>query len=184
MHKYKGGNMDIKKEIKNLAEKILDEKKEIIENISLNDIEKNLKKEIKKGNLVLQNEMDSLKNEIEKSNKEAENLKKENYKLIKDLKKRNQLLINILQNYSVINTLSLSKDDKDKIKLVLEKENYLLTKESIETLAKIGEVFNPKYHEVLNSTIEKKESYIIEKVIEQGYKENGEILKYAKVIVK
>lgn len=177
-------DMNIKEELKKFSQQFLDE--EIVDSSEENfvEIEQNLKKEIKKGTLFVQSEISQLKNEIQKSNNEAEDLKKENFVLNKELKKKNQLLINILQNYFIIDTFELNEDNKLTKELIIKKEKYLLSKDGIEPLAEIGQEFNPKYHEVVNKDIEKKESYIIDKILEQGYRENTDILKYAKVIIK
>ena len=176
--------MNIKEELRKFTEKKLDDNFLEDNENNLSGVEQNLKKEIKKGTLFVQSEISQLKTEIEKGNKEAETLKKENFILVKDLKKRNELLINILQNYFIINTFDLNTENKEVLNLVLKKEKYLLNKDGIEYLAEVGQEFNPKYHEALNQDIGKKDSYTIEKLVEQGYKENGEILKYAKVIIK
>ncbi|MBC2853462.1 nucleotide exchange factor GrpE [Cetobacterium sp. 2G large] len=176
--------MNIKEELRKFTEKTLEDNFLEDNENNLSGVEQNLKKEIKKGTLFVQSEISQLKTEIEKGNKEAETLKKENFILVKELKKRNELLINILQNYFIINTFDLCIENKEVLNLVLKKEKYLLNKDGIDYSAEVGQEFNPKYHEALNQDIEKKDSYTIEKIVEQGYKENGEILKYAKVIIK
>ncbi|MGL4997552.1 MAG: nucleotide exchange factor GrpE [Cetobacterium sp.] len=177
--------MDIQYELKKFTKKILEEEILILkDDLQLENIEQSIKKEIKKGTMFVQNEIVDLKNQIENSNKESDELKKEVFNLKKDLNRRNNLLINIIQNYSVIKGFSLSKEDVKKLELIENKEKYILGKENIECLAEIGKEFNPKYHEALNNNIESKVSYVIKEILEQGYRENGNILKYAKVIVE
>ncbi|MGL5125980.1 MAG: nucleotide exchange factor GrpE [Fusobacteriaceae bacterium] len=176
--------MNIKQELEKFSKQIFKEEIILDDNEGFVEIEQNLKKEIKKGTLFVQSEISQLKSEIQKSNNEADELKKEKFVLIKELKKRNELLINILQNHFITNTFELNEENTLTKDLVLKKEKYLLSKDGIELLAEVGQEFNPKYHEALNKDIEKKDSYVIEKILEQGYKENKDILKYAKVIIK
>lgn len=175
--------MDFKKELLKFKDKNLNfDNKQTEENSSV--IGKEIRKEIKKGTMLVQAEISSLKGNIEKLNLESESLKETVFKLKKQLKNKNTLILQILSNNQVINHLELDNDNKEKLHLMLEKEEYILNKVGINLLVKVGMSYNPKYHEAMNRDVEEKEIYYVEKVVEQGYLEDGKILKQAKVIIK
>lgn len=177
--------MDLKKELLKFKKKELDinlGKKQDEENDGA--IGKEIKKEIKKGTMLVQAEISSLKLNIEKLNLESESLKEEVFNLKKQLKNKNTLILEVLSNNQVVNHLELNNESKEKIDLMLEKEEYILNKVGINLLAKEGMNYNPKYHEAMNRDVEDKGIYHIDKVVEQGYSEDGKILKQAKVIIK
>ena len=165
--------MDVKKELEKFSNKEI-----VVEEILK---ENNLEREIKKGSLLVQYEIKELGKQINDRNQEAENLKKENFAFRKIISQKNEMLLELLENFE---SLIKIREKDVSIPLIFEKEEYILKKYNISLLAKENEAFNPRYHQALNSELEKKESYIIDEIVEQGYIENDKVLKIAKVIVR
>ena len=165
--------MDVKKELEKFSNKEI-----VVEEILK---ENNLEREIKKGSLLVQYEIKELGKQINDRNQEAENLKKENFAFRKIISQKNEMLLELLENFE---SLIKIREKDVSIPLIFEKEEYILKKYNISLLAKENEAFNPRYHQALNSELEKKESYTIDEIVEQGYIENDKVLKIAKVIVR
>ncbi len=153
-------------------------KKEII--ILEPNNEENIGKELKKSTLLLQLEIKELSKQINERNFEADSLRKELFSLKKNLLDKDKLILDLIDNTSTLEKLK----ENELVKLMLEKEVYILKKNNISTLAEIHQDYNPKFHQALNTQLEKKEQYKIIEIIEQGYIENDKILKLAKVLVE
>ena len=153
-------------------------KKEII--ILEPNNEENIGKELKKSTLLLQLEIKELSKQINERNFEADSLRKELFSLKKNLLQKDKLILDLLDNTSTLEKI----EENELVKLMLEKEVYILKKNNISTLAEIHQDYNPKFHQALNTQLEKKEQYKIIEIIEQGYIENDKILKLAKVLVE
>ncbi len=164
--------MNIKEELEKFT------KKEII--ISEPNNEENIGKELKKSTLLLQLEIKELSKQINERNFEADSLRKELFSLKKNLLQKDKLILDLLDNTSTLEKI----EENELVKLMLEKEVYILKKNNISTLAEIHQDYNPKFHQALNTQLEKKEQYKIIEIIEQGYIENDKILKLAKVLVE
>lgn len=177
--------MELKQELLKFKEKKLKmnlEKEDPTDNGVI--VGKEIKKEIKKGTMLVQADILNLKSNIEKLNLESDSLKEEVFNLKKQLKSKNALILDVLNNNQVVTHLELTSMSKEKVNLMLEKEEYILNKVGISLLAKEEMAYNPKYHEAMNRGIVEKDIYYIDKVLEQGYLENGKTLKQAKVIIK
>ena len=176
--------MNFSEELKKYNEKNLEEKG--LKYVShLGDVEKTIKQEIRKGNLILQSKIEALQDEISNLNLENDQLKKELFRKNRDYDKQLELTINILDAYSVQKNLTgLSEEEKSKLELVEKKVNILLKRENIDTVAEIEREFDPRFHEGINELQVKKEKYIISEIIKQGYVKDGKLLREAKVIIK
>ncbi|MBP6713970.1 MAG: nucleotide exchange factor GrpE [Aliarcobacter sp.] len=153
-------------------------KKEII--ILEPNNEENIGKELKKSTLLLQLEIKELSKQINERNFEADSLRKELFSLKKSFIQKDKLILDFLDNTSTLEKM----EENEVVKLMLEKEAYILKKNNISKLAEVNQDYNPKFHQALNTQLEKKEQYRIVEIIEQGYIENDKILKLAKVLVE
>ena len=176
--------MNFSEELKKYTEKNLDGKG--LENIyKVGDIEKTLKQEIRKGNLILQSKIENLQNEISNLNLENDDLKKEVFRKKRECDKQLELMINIIDAYSIQNSLdSVNENEKSKLELAEKKIKTLLQRENIDPIAEVEREFDPRFHVGINDVAVKKEIYTISEVVQQGYVKDGKILREAKVIIK
>jgi len=167
--------------------KISLEKVTEIENSDFSGIEESLKREIKRGNLILYEKIDKLETEIKSLNLENEKLKKD---LFREKKEKQDFLNTIFQildtQLSIDNIINeeLSKEKQEKFKLTKKKIKGILNYISVEETAKIGERFNHIYHECINSYNQEKEEYIIKEIVTQGYIRDGKVIRVAKVVIE
>ena len=158
-----------------------------IENNDFLGIEESLKKEIKRGNLILYEKIDKLETEIKSLNLENEMLKKD---LFREKKEKQDFLNTIFQildtQLSIDNIIDeeLSEGKKQQLKLIKKKIKGILNYISVEETAKIGEKFNHIYHESINSHNQEKDEYIIREIIAQGYIRDGKVIRVAKVVIE
>ena len=158
-----------------------------IENNDFSGIEESLKKEIKRGNLILYEKIDKLETEIKSLNLENEMLKKD---LFREKKEKQDFLNTIFQildtQLSIDNIIDeeLSEGKKQQLKLIKKKIKGILNYISVEETAKIGEKFKHIYHESINSHNQEKDEYIIREIIAQGYIRDGKVIRVAKVVIE
>lgn len=150
---------------------------------NIGQIETSLKTEIRKSSLILQNKLDTLKNEISNLNLENEDLKKQLFRNKRELDNAINLLFKSIDIFLPLNNL-LDENNQEILDLMKKKLDGLLKKSNIEETAQIGNSFNYKYHEILNENLNEKENYIIKTIISQGYIRDGQIIRIAKVIVE
>ena len=117
-------------------------------------MEESLKKEIKRGNLLLYEKIDKLETEIKSLNLENEMLKKD---LFREKKEKQDFLNTIFQILdtqlsidNIINT-ELLEEKQEKLKLIKKKITGILKCISVEETTKVGDKFNHIYHECVNN---------------------------------
>lgn len=173
-------------ELKKFKKISLEEATEI-ENSDFSGMEESLKKEIKRGNLILYEKIDKLETEIKSLNLENEMLKKD---LFREKKEKQDFLNTIFQildtQLSIENILNeeLSEGKKEQLKLIKKKIKGILNYISVEETAKIGEKFNHIYHECIHSYNQEKDEYTIKEILTQGYVKDGKVIRVAKVVIE
>lgn len=156
----------IEKRIGNLKRKnqLLLQEKEKLEKVDL--------RKLKQQVLVLKSDLEELasKNEIEIRNKKNEN------------KKYLEMLFAGYDSYYELEEVL----EENKFKILIKIKNQILNRENIFETAKVGEEFNPEFHEALNMHEISKETKEIKvkNIMRQGYKQEEKILRIAKVIVE
>ena len=188
---FKGGGNKITEinffnELKKLRKISLEETKES-ENNDFLGMEESLKKEIKRGNLLLYEKIDKLETEIKSLNLENEMLKKD---LFREKKEKQDFLNTIFQildtQLSIDNIINIELLEKkqEKLKLIKKKITGILKYISLEETTKVGDKFNHIYHECVNNYSQEKEEYIIKEIVTQGYIRDGKVIKVAKVVIE
>ena len=180
--------MNLYEELRRFSYKELPDEESISNQNFLNsDLEKtenSLKMEIRKSNLIVQKKIDDLKGEIENLNLQNDNLEKELFRFNRKIKNTRKCLFDILDVYCSLTTSLTDKEDVKIAELMQKKAASYLAKLGIEETAKLGIPFNYRYHEAINENeLEKGKEYVIKQIIAQGYIQEGETIKIAKVIV-
>lgn len=179
----------IKEEFKTFTTKSLDTYSEEPSN-DINDILDNFQKKmnnidkISKKNAI---SMEILNEEIKEKNNKITTLKRElNYKD----KQQKEFVKKFIKTLDEIdNMLSFAKETKNdlliknvkSIKDIVKRDLYEI---GIEEIPSLGEEFNAKFHECVETVIDdKRNKYEIVKVIKQGYKFHNEIIRVSSVVV-
>ena len=180
--------MNLYEELKKFSYKELSEENSTANSNSgdcdLAKTENSLKLEIRKSNLMIQDKLRVLTDEIKQLNLQNDDLKKEVFRTNRELKNTKTCLFDILDVYCSLETSLTNEEDVRIVELMQKKAENYLAKLGIEETAKLGGIFNYKYHEAANENeLEKGKEYIIKQIIAQGYIQGGQIIKIAKVIV-
>jgi len=79
----------------------------------------------------------------------------------------------------------VDKNWREGVERIASQLHQALKSEGLECFGKIGEEFDPTFHECMSMTAteNKKEDHTIAQVLQQGYSVNGELVRPAKVVV-
>ena len=160
-------------------------------------MEENKKEEVKQENCVEDNELNSVKLELEETTDrlkrlmaEFENFKKRSAKEREGL--YNSLLSDIVGSFlpvvdnleKAVNSNTEDEGYKQGVELVLKQFMDVLASLGVKEIEGVGSTFNPEYHEAVSSvqdeTLGEKE---IKEVFRKGYKIGEKVIRHSMVIV-
>ena len=170
----------------------------IINNIERGeDMEENKNEEVKQENCVEDNELNSIKLELEETTDrlkrlmaEFDNFKKRSAKEREGL--YNSLLSDIVESFlpvvdnleKAVNSNTEDEGYKQGVELVLKQFMDVLASLGVKEIEGVGSIFNPEYHEAVSSVqdenLGEKE---IKEVFRKGYKIGEKVIRHAMVVV-
>ncbi|MHB1708660.1 MAG: nucleotide exchange factor GrpE [Thermoplasmataceae archaeon] len=139
----------------------------------------------------MKEELEKAKNESKKyrdmfirERADAENLMKAKDREIASIRKsaNSSLMKNFLQVLDSLDSAIQSSDQNSGIVPIRDQALGILATSGLEPIKAVGETFNPYLHEVIATTTDGEEGKVVVEV-QKGYKLNGDVLRYAKVIV-
>lgn len=160
-------------------------------------MEENKKEELKQENCVEDNELNSVKSELEETTDrlkrlmaEFDNFKKRSAKEREGL--YNSLLSDIVSSFlpvvdnleKAVNSSTEDEGYKQGVELVLKQFMDVLSSLGVKEIEGVGSTFNPEYHEAVSSvqdeTLGEKE---IKEVFRKGYKIGEKVIRHSMVVV-
>ena len=160
-------------------------------------MEENKKEELKQENCVEDNELNSVKSELEETTDrlkrlmaEFDNFKKRSAKEREGL--YNSLLSDIVGSFlpvvdnleKAVNSNTEDEGYKQGVELVLKQFMDVLSSLGVKEIEGVGSIFNPEYHEavslVQDETLGEKE---IKEVFRKGYKIGEKVIRHSMVVV-
>ena len=160
-------------------------------------MEENKNEEVKQENCVEDNELNSVKAELEETTDrlkrlmaEFDNFKKRSAKEREGL--YNSLLSDIVSSFlpvvdnleKAVNSNTEDEGYKQGVELVLKQFMDVLSSLGVKEIEGVGSTFNPEYHEAVSSvqdeTLGEKE---IKEVFRKGYKIGDKVIRHAMVVV-
>jgi molecular chaperone GrpE len=139
----------------------------------------------------MREEIEKAKNESKKyrdmfirERADAENLMKAKDREIASIRKsaNSSLMKNFLQVLDSLDSAIQSSDENRGIIPIRDQALSILATSGLEPIKAVGETFNPYLHEVIATTTDGEEGKVVVEA-QKGYKLNGDVLRYAKVIV-
>jgi molecular chaperone GrpE len=139
----------------------------------------------------MKEELEKAKNESKKyrdmfirERADAENLVKAKDREIASIRKsaNSSLMKNFLQVLDSLDSAIQSSEENRGVIPIRDQALSILATSGLEPIKAVGETFNPYLHEVIATTTDGEEGKVVVEV-QKGYKLNGDVLRYAKVIV-
>jgi len=139
----------------------------------------------------MKQEINDAKNEAQKykdmfirERADSENLIKAKDREIQSIRKsaNSSIMKNFLQVLDSLDSAIQSSEQNKGLIPIRDQALNILASSGLEPIKSVGETFNPYLHEVIATTTDGDEGKVVVEV-QKGYKLNGDVLRYAKVIV-